>query len=147
MLGRTRLTTVLMCAVFLFALYFASPSAAQAEPSQQDEGQPKTIFSYKKEVGLTDDQENKIKAILFDDQSSMNSDRNKLQELGAELSEMIKEKKDIKLIKNKLTEISKIQVEVTCRDIESGRKINNVLTPEQLKKWDDIKKAFAQTRK
>jgi hypothetical protein len=52
------------------------------------------------------------------------------------------------VIKSKLEEISKIQVGISCRNIEDGRKIETILSPVQLKKWNDIQKEFvAQSKK
>jgi hypothetical protein len=61
---------------------------------------------------------------------------------------MISKKENMKVIKSKLEEISKIQVEMTCRDIENARKIESILSPAQLEKWKAIKeKALSKTRK
>ena len=40
--------------------------------------------------------------------------------------------------KKKLTEISQVQIDMRMLDIETARKINKVMTPEQLAKWRDI---------
>ena len=99
----------------------------------------KNIFSFKKEIGFIDEQENKIKALVYDIQQSLGTNKNKLDTLVTELSRMIKNKEDMSSIRKKLEEISKIQVDSTCIDIENGRKIEGVLTSEQLKKWNAIK--------
>ena len=99
----------------------------------------KNIFSFKKEIGFTDEQENKIKALVFDIQQSLSANKAKLDILVNELSRMIKDKEDMGSIRKKLEGISKIQVDSTCIDIENGRKIEAVLTSDQLKKWDAIK--------
>ena len=104
-----------------------------------DAGQSKTIFSFKNEIGLTDEQENKLKALLYDDQNLSNSYRNNLNILSQELIRMVNNKEDLKIIKRKLEEISKIQVEVSCRSIEIQRKIESILSPAQYKKWENIK--------
>jgi hypothetical protein len=128
--------------IFLSNYCFAQTSSELIRQSDLPQQQEKTIFDFKKEVGLTDDQENKLKAILFDSQSLVNSRKVVLNILGAELGQMIGKKEEMKLIKGKLTEISKIQVEITCAGIESGRKINSILTSEQVKKWEEIRKAY-----
>jgi Spy/CpxP family protein refolding chaperone len=127
---------------------------AQAVPELKSEnasaqtGEVKTIFSFKKEIGLTDEQESKIKALLYDDQSLMNTSRSTLNARGTELGQLIKDKANMKLIKSKLEEISKIQVEMTCKDIENSRKIDSILTPVQIEKWKAIKeKALAESKK
>ena len=136
------ITMVVGC-IFLSNKCFAQtePLAGQSNAPQQEE---KTIFSFKAEIGLTDEQENKIKALLFDGQTLMKSYRDQLNALGTELARMINSDEDVSLIKSKLTEISKIQVEVSCYNIEFARKIKGILSPEQLKKWEEIKKEHAK---
>ena len=105
----------------------------------KEQQEAKTIFTFKKEVGLTDVQEDKIKSMLFDIQQSSNVNKNKLNVLSNELNSMIKNKSAIASIRKKLEEISKIQIDLACIDIENGRKIESALTPDQLRKWNDIK--------
>jgi hypothetical protein len=99
----------------------------------------KDIFFFKKEIGLTDEQENKLKALVYDTQQSLGANRIKLDGLTADLSRMIKNKDNMGLIRKKLEEISRIQVDFSCVDIENGRKIESILSPDQLKKWNTIK--------
>ena len=143
--------------IVVIGCMMASNCFAQAVPELKDEGavtqsgqsgEVKTIFSFKKELGLTDEQESKIKALLYDDQSLMSTSRTTLNARASELSQLIKDKGDMKVIKSKLEEISKIQVEMTCKDIENSRKIDNILLPAQIEKWKAIKeKALAESKK
>jgi Spy/CpxP family protein refolding chaperone len=139
---------IVMMGCLMTASCFAQETPALKGGAAAPSGEVKTIFSFKKEISLTDDQENKIKAILYDDQSLLTSYRSKLSVLGSELSEMISKKENMKVVKSKLEEISKVQVEMTCRDIENSRKIDAILTPDQIEKWKAIKeKALSQGRK
>ena len=88
--------------------------------------------------------QNKIKALLFDGETLMKKYRTDLNTSGTELGQMINQNEGMDLIKGKLTEISKIQVEVSCYNIEFARKIKGILSPEQLKKWEEIKKEHAK---
>lgn len=99
----------------------------------------KDIFSFKQEIGLTDEQESKLKAVVYDLQQTLAPNQKKMDALNADFLRMIKDKADIKVIRKKLEEITKIQVDSTCIDIENSRKIEGVLSPEQLKKWNAIK--------
>lgn len=118
---------------------------ASANPNKQEE--VKTIFSFKSEIALTDEQENKIKALLYDEQSLLNGDTNTLKLMAADLSKLIEKKEDMAVIKSRLEDISRIQVGISCRNIEDSRKVEAILSPVQLKKWQDIQKAFsAQTK-
>ena len=113
--------------------------------SQQE--QVKTIFSFKSEIGLTDDQEIKLKALLYDEQSMVDSNNIILKNLGAELGKMIDNKAGMQGIKSKLEEISKIQVETSCRNIEDSRKVESILSPDQVVKWRNIQKKFSSQNK
>jgi len=131
---------------FLFCILANSTFAQQAAaPANGNAPSPevKTIFSFKDEVGLTDDQENKLKALLYDEQSLITSHNDTLKSLGAELSKLIEDKADMPTIKSKLENIAKIQVEVSCINIEDARKVETILTPAQLDKWKDIQKRFS----
>ncbi|MFA5144941.1 MAG: hypothetical protein WC723_02930 [Candidatus Omnitrophota bacterium] len=100
----------------------------------------KTIFSYKTELGLTDKQQDSIRKLLLDLQNIFVEKAKEINTLRQDLSRMIKDKKDMRTIRRKIEDIAKIQVDNTCRDIETSRKIEGTLNPEQLKKWHDIQK-------
>ncbi len=119
------------------------PKATAPVPDAVAEAQKqeiKTIFSYKAELGLTDKQEADIRKLLIDLQNTFTEKAKKLNTLRQELAQMIKDRANLRTIRRKIEEIGKIQVENTYLDIESSRKIENTLTPEQLKKWQDIQK-------
>ena len=141
---RTIFTIAILSCVFLSNNGFAQTGAQSADQNNSSQQEGKTIFSFKKEIGLTDEQENKIKALLFDDESAMKLYRESLNSLGTELAQLINKDGDLGLIKDKLTEISKIQVEVSYYNIKSARRFRSILSPEQLKTWEDIKKANAK---
>jgi hypothetical protein len=127
-----------------FAQGVPAPKGAN-NPNQQE--QVKTIFSFKNEIALTENQEFKLKALLYDEQTQADANNNTLKNLGVELNKMIDAKADMKAIKSKLEEISKIQVEVSCRNIEDTRKVGMILSPSQLEKWKNIQKEFAAQSK
>jgi Spy/CpxP family protein refolding chaperone len=139
----------LLLGMALTTCFIAPHCFAQGAPAlksdnglnQQD--QVKTIFSFKNEIGLTDDQEIKLKALLYDQQARADAHNNTLRALGTELGKMIDEKEDMQIIKSKLEEISKIQVEISFHRIEDSRKVEGILTPDQLVRWKDIQKRFA----
>jgi Spy/CpxP family protein refolding chaperone len=136
-----RKKSLLLPAMAMTVCFMASNAFAQDATAQQS--QVKTIFSFKDEIGLTDDQELKLKALLYDEQSLVDANNDSLKTLGADLSKMIEDKADIDAIRAKLEEISKIQVDTTCRNIEDSRKVETILTPDQLAKWKDIQKRFS----
>jgi len=121
----------------------APATATKTETSLNQEGPVKTIFNFKDEIGLTDDQEVKLKALLYDEQSFMDSQNATLKGLGIELSKMIEQKTDMQAIRSKLEAIAKIQVDVSYRNILDSRSSETILTPDQLTKWRDIQKKFS----
>ena len=139
---------ILLTASFMASNGFAQDvTAPKSDTGLNQQGQAKTIFSFKNEIGLTDDQVLKLKALLYDEQNSIDSSNNTLKELGAELSKAVDEKADMQIIRGKLEEISKIQVDQSCLNIEDGRKIETILSPDQLEKWKDIQKKFSSQAK
>jgi hypothetical protein len=104
----------------------------------------KTIFSYQKELGLSDDQVKSIKAKLADFQKYIDTQKQALVVLQKELSEMLNKNESLRLIRGKFEQISRIQVDVSCKDIETSRSIEGVLSSSQLSKW---KKLQAEARK
>jgi len=137
---------LLVCFIALNGFAQGVPESKSGNNLNQPE-QVKTIFSFKNEIGLTDSQELKLKALLYDEQTQADVNNSALKILGVELNKMIDEKADMKVIKSKLEEISKIQVEVSCRNIEDTRKVGMILSPDQLSKWKDIQKKFASQPK
>ena len=107
----------------------------------------KTIFSYKKELNLTDEQTDKLHKILDEFTEQLKRKRLKLRVLNIEFNELIRNRASLDKIKSKLKEIAELEVEIRFLDIKSAREIEEVLTPEQLKKWNKIRKGKVKTKK
>ena len=103
----------------------------------------RTIFSYRNVLGLTDAQVDKMRKILLDFQKFLIAKRADLQVAEIELREMINNGEDLGKIRKKLEEIERLRVEIRYTDIETARKIENVLTKDQLKRWREIQRANA----
>jgi Spy/CpxP family protein refolding chaperone len=135
---------------FILSMMVTS-SFAQGVPApgagNNQNGEVKTIFSFKDEIGLSDDQETKLKALLYDEQGLINADNDKLRTLGGELDQMIQSKQAMSDIKSKLEEISKVQVDVNYINIQYSREVETILTPDQIGKWKDIQKKFSAQAK
>lgn len=113
-------------------------SAPEAATAQKQEA--RSIFSYKKELGLSDKQEADIKKFIADLQNTFTEAAKKINSLRQELSQMLQDRVDLKVIRRKIENIAKIQVDNTYQDIEISRKIEGILSSDQLKKWRDIQK-------
>ncbi len=114
---------------------------AQDEQQQQT---IKTIFDYKTELRLTDDQVTKIREYLNELGKEIRILRAKLTLVDVDLQSMIEKDADMSAIKSKIKEAYDIQASIKIADVEAARNINRVLSPEQLKKWKEIQ---AEARK
>lgn len=128
-------------ALFL-VLGFASVSFAQ-QPAA-DDAAVKTIFDYQKEIGLSDKQVTDMKKLTTDLQNTLNEKSKELMTLRNELGEMIKDKKDIAVIKKQMQKIANLQVDNSCLDIQASRNIEAVMTKDQLEAWKNIQKKFME---
>ncbi|MFA5090102.1 MAG: hypothetical protein WC510_03565 [Candidatus Omnitrophota bacterium] len=133
--------------LLLISNSFAQEKQTPATGTQAAEAQKqetKTIFSYKKELGLTDKQEADIKKLLLDLQNTFTQKAKMLNVLRQELNQMISERQDLKAIRKKIEDVAKIQVDNTFMDIETSRKIESIMSTEQIKKWQDIQKQMRE---
>ncbi len=136
--------TVLVIAVFLM-VGFGTAFAQQAEEPRQQQA-VKTIFDYKADLNLTDDQVKKIREQLSALDKEVRVLRARLTIADVDLQGLLEKDGDINEIKKKVKEAFDIQASIRIADIEAARKINGILRPEQIKKWREIQ-AEAASRK
>ncbi len=110
--------------------------AAAAPVAQPAEG--KTIFSFQKELGLTDKQVTDIKTLTGGLKDALLAKTQQITILRQDLNKMVSEREEIKKIRAQLQKIADIQVDNTCRDLEVSRKVEAVLSAEQWKQWKGI---------
>ena len=134
-------SVVSMILALFFILAVSNNAFAQEAGQTQKKGKAKTIFDFKAELKLTDEQEQKIKTILTDLNKDVQVKRARLVILNSEIEELLKKEGDLAEIKKKLDESFYIQSSIKYADIEASRSINKTLTPEQLKKWREIQAA------
>jgi Spy/CpxP family protein refolding chaperone len=115
-----------------------SAKKPKAEAQEEQKKEVKTIFNYKTELGLTDKQVEDMKVLVSKLQNTINEKGKMINDLRNDLGTMIRDKENLKTIKSQLEKISSLQVEVSYLDIETARKIEGILTPTQLKKWQNI---------
>lgn len=104
----------------------------------------KTIFDFQQEIGLSDRQIEDIKKIIEDLQKSFENKAKDLQEMREALTVMLKEKKDLKVIRKQFEKIAAIQVDSSIKDIDASRKIEAVMSKEQFGIWKDIQVKITQ---
>jgi Spy/CpxP family protein refolding chaperone len=135
--GSKFIIAVAMIMVFMGAgLSYAQTKDA---PEQARARRNKTIFDYKVQLQLTDNQVRGIKKILVDLRRQSEENRARLVLLDADIRDLVDKEGDLPVIKNKLNERAGILTTMTYQDIISARKINKVLTPEQERQWKEIK--------
>jgi len=123
--------------VGLTSCVFAAENATQGAP-QQEVRVPKTIFSFKSELGLSDLQIKNMQAEIVNLQNFINTKRKDLIVLQQDLYKMIDSGADLKQIKGKLEKISAINLDISYTDIVTSRNIEKILTKEQMKKWKEL---------
>lgn len=119
----------------------ARPAASQPAQSQPAPAQPtqgRTIFDYKAELNLSDKQEQDIRNILINLNKDSRLAAARVVIMESELEDLTEKEADLEQIRKKLREISELRINLRIQDLEASRKINRVLSPEQLKKWRGI---------
>ncbi len=116
---------------------FLCAAVSLAEDKAED-----SIFKYKKELSITDAQEENLRNILSRLQNYIAVKTKELDGLRAELNKMIADKADLDTIRAKLRTIANIQADATCEDIASVRAIEKELTVTQMSNWRSIQENF-----
>lgn len=110
--------------------------------SSAEEKADETIFKYKKELSITDAQEQNLRDILSKLQDYLAEKTTELNRHRAELNKMIADKADLSIIKTRLRTIARIQADATYEDITSIRAIEEELTAAQMIKWRGMQEDF-----
>ena len=116
----------------------AAQEAADAEAIQPQRRVVRTIFSYRQELGLTEAQEKQITDTLLALQKDLIEKRAKLGVAQIELRQLVSDRAELPAIKAKLEQVSALSVDISFTDISASRKIEQVLSAEQLRKWRAI---------
>ena len=139
-------STVISAALVLNSTVFAAepvkqqPKAATTAPAVEQNKEKRTIFNFRNELGLTDKQVEAMKALVNKLQEGIKEKTKNLEVLRKELVTMIQNRDKLAAIKSKIQNLANIQADISYFDIEISRKIEDVLTAQQLKKWKDIQK-------
>ena len=140
-----------IASILLMAALVSTPLAAHAQTGSPQASTPavekNTIFDYKAELKLTDEQEQQIRQILTELARELQLQGARRTIVTHELGELLKKEADLAQIKKQLEQESALSASMTYEDIAASRRINAVLTPEQLKKWRGIQEAGARGKK
>ena len=100
----------------------------------------KTIYDYRQELKLSDNQIANIKSLIADLQKTFIDKTKELKELRQTLRTMVQNKEDMRSIRQQLRKIADLQVENSYLEIETSRRVEAVLSADQLSKWKEIRK-------
>ncbi len=134
-------SALFLAALMLLPTYLPAQQKGKPEqtPRQRIRIVRKTILAFKDQLKLTPRQVKKIKKLL-DDMNKKNKEITKeIAKLNKELNELFKKNGDLGEIKRKIKKIYSLLADLRINDIETGRKIDKILTPSQRKKWKEIR--------
>ncbi len=114
---------------------------AVAQTTDEPQQPRRTIFDYRTELNLTEQQERDIRKLLADLNRDLRLARAKLTILQYDLEDMIDKEEDLKVIRKTLNEEAGLRARLRYDDLVATRKINNVLSPAQLQQWRGIQAA------
>jgi Spy/CpxP family protein refolding chaperone len=137
--------TAAVAGVVLIGALVSTQGYAQTTTPSTD--QKTTIFDYKKELKLTDEQEQKIRQLLLDLSKQLQIEQAKLTLAHADLEELLKKEAELEKIKEAVNREAAIRATITYADLAAGRHINAVLTPAQLKQWREIQEKARQAQR
>jgi len=127
-----RLSLLILPALVL-ALSLTVPTLALPSPKSQ------TIFDYRTQLSLTDAQVAALRAQIKALSANMSTQRKKVDAVTAEYRALLsKGNPPLETVHAKLLQVYKEQGELSFIDYSTSRRIRDVLTPVQLKKWTDL---------
>lgn len=118
----------------LLGLMVLSPVLAE----QGGDRKVKTLVDYKTELSLTDKQIADIRDALKNFQVTIVEQRKLLTQYEGEYSKLVAEKAPLDQIKQKLRQVTDTNFNLRYADVLTSRKVESILTPEQMTKWRDI---------
>jgi Spy/CpxP family protein refolding chaperone len=128
-------------ALFVFARSASAQDAKTSAAPSPAAPKTKSLWDYKTELGLSDDQIAKIKNEVRILQEELAVDNKTVELSGLKLQRLAESDGDIKDIREELHKIADAQVDARVADIQTSRTVNKILTAEQQKKWRALQAA------
>lgn len=120
----------------------ASPALAQDSGDKKDPkpaAKPvKTLVDYKDELGLTDEQINGVAEALKNFQETIKTQKSLMVTYEQDYRKLLKDHAPLPEIKQKLRQIADVRFNLRYADVVTSRKVEGLMTAEQLKKWRAI---------
>jgi Spy/CpxP family protein refolding chaperone len=132
-----RALLALSLALSLNSVAWSAPAAA---PAAATPAPVKTMWDYQKDLGLTDSQIANIKQAVQDLEKTVRGQQERLKPLDTQLNEQIAKEASNEELRATLQQIAAVQIDIRLADVNTSRKINSILSAEQLKQWREIQK-------
>ena len=117
-------------------------------PTQAENGKKprvKTLLDYQKELSLSDGQVKEIKETLAAYQTVIAQQRRGLAQYEKEYSKLVAERAPMDQIKQKLRQLTDTTYNLRLSDVQTARKVESILSADQLKKWRELQNKVRRT--
>jgi len=129
--------------IITFLLLGFSPLFAQAQPQPKAQAQPqiqrKTILDFKDELKLSEKQVKDIERLLQVYFKKEKEFADKIRERERRLNELLSQGGEMKEVKRLAKEIYCLRGELWGEELETAKKIEDMLNDEQKRKWRDLR--------
>lgn len=141
-MNKKLLGLALAFAAFTTATYAEKPSQDEYGPDMMGENHNQKHFDKMvSELKLTKEQQEKAKALREKRQPALKAQMEKMRPLHQQLRALLEaDKVDLAAVRQKLTEISAIQIDTRMQHIEGRLEFESILTPEQKAKMRKMHK-------
>lgn len=112
--------------------------AARAQEPQQPQQRPRTMVDFRDELKLSKQQVTDIVTALKRFQDDGTTGRLKLMAAECETAALIQRHADLVDIKDSLKQLTDLRYDLRVLDVETSRKVESILSPDQYAKWQAI---------
>lgn len=122
----------------LLALILAVATGVGAEDTAKGQRKLKTLVDYKTELSLTNTQVDEIGKALQSFHDITSKQRKLLNEYEAEYAKLVADKAPLDQVKQKLRQVTDTNFNLRYADVLTSRKVESILSAEQLSTWRGI---------
>ncbi len=124
--------------MFLSMLLGAPVAAQDQAPAKDEPKRVKTIVDYREELGLTQEQIDQVAEALKNFQETINTQRKAMVQYEKDYTELLKSHAPLPEIKQKLIQIEGARTKLRYADVVTSRKVESIMSEEQMTKWRGI---------
>jgi hypothetical protein len=129
--------------IITFLLLAFSPLFAQTQPQPKEQTQPqiqrKTILDFKDELKLSEKQVKDIEKLLQGYFKKEKEFADKIRERERRLNELLSHGGEMKEVKKLAKEIYCLRGELWAEELETAKKIDDMLNDEQKRRWRELR--------